>query len=405
MSAAFDFPFRYTVRDAINNSNWSSLSSTSLMSDASYRRYSVTFVENHDTEYRSSSEQQDPIKSDTLAANAWMLAMPGTPCVFLKHFLDYPTEIKAMVAARKFAGVTNTSAMSKYTSSSNFYGAYSEGTNCQLLAVVGPGAASYSVTSKWVEILSGYHYRYFIPKTTETAYVDLASGTYEGSQQATLTAVSATDGAQLVYTTDGTTPTASSTTVSSGTTIGIAESCTLTVGLLINGTVSGVITREYVIEETEAFEPYDVTVYVNTDNVSWSTVNYWCWDQDGNTVSTKTSWPGDRVTATTTIDGKTWYYKTYTITSEDMQLNFVFSTGSGSPQTVDCTGVTDDVYYEVSTEKSGSKYLVNVTTAIQQIVNSVRQADEAWYTISGQCIDRPMHKGIYIRQGKKYVFK
>ena len=86
-SAAFDFPFRYTVRDAINGGDWSKLANTkTLVGDKAYRRYAVTFVENHDTQYRSASEQNDPIRKDTLAANAYLLAMPGTPCVFLPHW-------------------------------------------------------------------------------------------------------------------------------------------------------------------------------------------------------------------------------------------------------------------------------------------------------------------------------
>lgn len=56
-SAAFDFPFRYTVRDAINNNDWTKLGGTSVMSDTNYRRYSVTFVENHDTERRANAAQ------------------------------------------------------------------------------------------------------------------------------------------------------------------------------------------------------------------------------------------------------------------------------------------------------------------------------------------------------------
>ena len=70
-SAAFDFPFRYTVRDAINGGDWSKLANTkTLVGDEAYRRYAVTFVENHDTQYRSASEQNDPIRKDTLAAHA-----------------------------------------------------------------------------------------------------------------------------------------------------------------------------------------------------------------------------------------------------------------------------------------------------------------------------------------------
>ena len=37
-SAAFDFPFRYTVRDAINNNDWRKLSNSSLISDNNYKR-------------------------------------------------------------------------------------------------------------------------------------------------------------------------------------------------------------------------------------------------------------------------------------------------------------------------------------------------------------------------------
>ncbi len=91
-SAAFDFQFRYTVRNAINNQDWRRLAQQNegnwpLVSkeyySGSYRQYAVTFVENHDTEYRSSTDQQDPLRKDTLAANAYLMAMPGTPCVFM----------------------------------------------------------------------------------------------------------------------------------------------------------------------------------------------------------------------------------------------------------------------------------------------------------------------------------
>ena len=60
-SAAFDFQFRYTVRNAANNGDWNKLGQQNegnwpLVSknyeDGSYFQYAVTFVENHDTEKR-----------------------------------------------------------------------------------------------------------------------------------------------------------------------------------------------------------------------------------------------------------------------------------------------------------------------------------------------------------------
>mgnify|MGYP002732447711 CR=1 FL=1 len=121
-SAAFDFPFRYTVRDAINNNDWSKLANTStLAANADYQRYSVTFVENHDTEYRSSTSQQDPIRRDTLAANAFMLAMPGTPCVFFKHWMDCRHDIAKMIFLRNLAGIHNQSRVSAVHSSKDVH--------------------------------------------------------------------------------------------------------------------------------------------------------------------------------------------------------------------------------------------------------------------------------------------
>ena len=143
-SAAFDFPFRYTVRNALrgsnndnNSKNWKQdpdftlLSASSIMSDANYRQYAVTFVENHDTEKRSNADQ-DPIRKDTIAANAFMLAMPGTPCVFLKHWKDYKQEIANMVAVRKAVGITNTSETKNIASNKDYYAVETTGSKRQI---------------------------------------------------------------------------------------------------------------------------------------------------------------------------------------------------------------------------------------------------------------------------------
>ena len=416
-SADFDFPFRYTVRDAINNSDWTKLSNTSVMSDVNYRQYAVTFVENHDTEYRSSSAQQDPIRKDTLAANAFLIAMPGTPCVFYRHWIDCKQSIKAMIDARKLAGITNTSTYVNFRSSTKYLANTVTGSNGKLLVVVGDVASMTAPsTSTWTKILSGYHYAYYLSNTLNTAWADKASGEYKDPFDVTLSTVSENSGATLVYTTDGSTPTASSTSVSSGTSIKISTACTLKVGLLINGIVSGIITRTYTFN---TFEPYTITVYVNADAVNWSSpINYWTWGGDGTHAPTNTSWPGDKVSATKTINGKTWYYKTYTINSNDDVVNFVFSTGSGSPQTVDITGINKDAYFEISTTTDNSKYKVNDVTSTMTGINTITSDKETTnnnvYAIDGRQVRsnvnsadalQGLSKGIYIVNGKKYVVK
>ena len=117
------------------------------------------------------------------------------------------------------------------------------------------------MSNAYAEILNGYHYRYFMSKKANLAWVNLASGEYEGAQKAKLVAVSNKDNAQLVYTTDGTEPTASSKKAKSGEEIELPiGETTLKVGLLVDGAVSSVITRTYQITKPVDFEPYDITV-------------------------------------------------------------------------------------------------------------------------------------------------
>ncbi len=412
-SAAFDFPFRYTVRDAVNNGNWANLGNTSLMADANYRRWAVTFVENHDTEYRSSSSPQDPIKNDILAANAFMLAMPGTPCIFYKHWLSYENELKGMIDARKAVGINNQSTYSNFRSATGYYANIVSGSKGRLLVVVGDVDGAAVPSNRWVKIASGTNYAYYFEPAQETAWAGMASGSYTGSSLSVpLTAVSATTDAQLVYTTDGTTPTASSAKVASGTSISIpVGTTTLKVGLLIGSAVTGIITRTYTVTEEEPFTPYTINVYVNTDQVGWADyVNFHTWGS----YRTGTTWPGDKVTATTTVDGKKWFYKSYDITSANDYVNFVFSIGTSSTassnQTVDVNRVTADTYFEISSTKLNGKYTVNdvtdnVMTGIDGVQTAAPATDDAWYTLSGVRVSKPTTKGIYIHQGKKIVVR
>ena len=360
-SAAFDFQFRYNVRDAIKESDWSKLNSTyNLMHDASLRRYAVTFVENHDMQVRlnAGDYKDDAIKKDTLAANAYMLAMPGTPCIFQPHWMAYESELKAMIAARKAAGITNMSNYTNKKSQKTLYVNEVTGSKAKLLVAVGNDAAKYQGEDGYTKILSGYHYAYFLSNNAETPYINKASGTYEEAFKAVLTAVSNDANAKLVYTIDGSEPTTKSTTVESGKEIAINGSCTLKVGLLVNGEVKNVMSNEYIIQK---FKAYKIKVYVNVDNVNWNPVYFYSWC-DNNKQNASSKWPGDKMTETETKDGKTWYWKEYSINSPKDLVNFVFNNGNGT-QTVDKTGITHTTYFEISSEKEGDKYTVKDVTS------------------------------------------
>lgn len=365
-SAAFDFQFRYNVRDAVNgaangkvatSSDWSKLNSNdNLMHDANYRRYAVTFVENHDTQKRSESEQNDPLRKDTIAANAYMLAMPGTPCIFQPHWNAYKSEIKEMIAARKYAGITNMSNYANKQSKKTLYVNEVTGTKHKLLVAVGNDAAGYAGETGYTKILSGYHYAYFLSNDAETSWTSMPSGSYEEGFKTTLTAVSQTEGAKLVYTLDGSTPTAKSTTVESGKEISINGTCTLKVGLLVNGEVRNIATHQYTIEK---FKAYKFMIYVNADAVKWNPLYCYTWK------GANSDWPGEKMTETKTIGGKTWYYKEVSIDNATEVVNVIFNNGTGTdkPQTVDITGLTSTAYFEIETSKEGKKNKVKDVTA------------------------------------------
>ena len=282
-SAAFDFQFRYTVRNAVNSGNWARLGQQNdgnwpLISNSTnggaYRQYAVTFVENHDTEYRSSSAQQDPIKKDTLAANAYLLAMPGTPCVFLKHWKAYKFDIARMIQARQVAGIQNTSTTTLLRSNTGFYAATVVGSKGKLIVWLGNQTADSEATAGFTKILEGKNYSYWLENSLVAAWNALPVPSF-------------------------------------------AE---------------------------DRVEKHDITIHLK--DPGWPQVYFYAWD--GN-LYIDDQWPGVKVTATKTVNGTKFYYRTFNVSAEpSYSMNVIFDQGSAEAQTVDITGITSDRYYEIS---------------------------------------------------------
>jgi hypothetical protein len=123
-SAAFDFAFKYAVNNAFSSGNYSQLVWMANGSNPQpaglihygYPQYAVTFIDNHDT-----ARDSNKFTGDVVAANAFMLCSPGTPCVFLSHWKQYKEQLKPIIAARNAAGVTNTSTVNVFKAQSNVY--------------------------------------------------------------------------------------------------------------------------------------------------------------------------------------------------------------------------------------------------------------------------------------------
>ena len=421
-SAAFDFQFKYVVRNATDKSDWTYLGKQNdgnwPLIDAqtdggSYRRYAVTFVENHDTEVRPDGTSNGPLKKDTLAANAYMLAMPGTPCVFLKHWIDLKYELMSMIDVRNTLGIHNQSQYETLYSNKNYYIVETTGSKGKLICSVGPRCTQYNATSRgYTKVLSGYHYVYWMSNSMETAWADKSSATYvtnDDNIKVTLSAVSATAN-ELVYTTNGSNPTASSTKVASGTTITIPRgTTTLKVGLLSGSSVKGIITRNYVVKEPEVIT---ITIpdfcTVGTNEVcaffeapfTWTnTIKCWAWDDSNN--YTGGSWPGVACTllGTAPNGNKVWKW-TYNGTLNTKPQKIIFN-NNGSPQTEDLD-FSNGGYYT----KDG------LFQTIPAGIDNVRidaNADQRVYSLDGRLVStnglNQLSRGIYIVNGKKVVIQ
>ena len=344
-SAAFDFQFRYTVRNAINSSDWSKLGQqndgnwplvSSSFNSGSYRQYAVTFVENHDTEYRSAAAAQDPIRKDTLAANAYLLAMPGTPCVFLKHWQAYKQEIANMVAVRKAVGITNLSSPTELAASKDYYAVQVDGSSDKkLLCVVGTKASSYTPTSTaWKKVISGYHYVYYVQGIEPSAITMPQLKDDEKPQ----------DG---IYN-------------------GVPSFCTVSEG--------------------------EICAFFEAPTTWGSQIFTWAWMNGGDGKDyVGTSWPGVSATFIGTADNGNKVFKW--TSAKTTAPNMIIFSGGGN-QTKDLT-FTNGGYYT----KDGCQ---TVVTGIKAISADSPSSDNRYYNLNGQQVE-PNRPGIYIHNGKRYI--
>ena len=348
-SAAFDFQFKYVVRNATDKNDWTYLSKqnegnwplvSSSFNSGNYRRYAVTFVENHDTEVRPDGSSNGPLRKDTLAANAYLLAMPGTPCVFMKHWQSYKQEIANMVAVRKAVGINNMSVPTEMASAKDYYAVQVEGTNGKkLLCVVGTKAGSYTPNnSNWKKVISGYHYAYFV-QGIEPADITLPEIKEDEKPK---------DG---VYD-------------------GVPSFCT--------------------IEEGEICAFFEAPMTWGSQIFTWAWMN----GGDGKDYL-GTSWPGVAATLLGTADNgnKVFKWVSAKTTAPD---NIIFS--GGGNQTGNLV-FTNAGYYT----KDGKQDVVT-TTGVEAIHTTPSYKDNIIYDLQGRRVmEGQMKKGIYIINGKKVI--
>ncbi|MFN4257754.1 MAG: alpha-amylase C-terminal beta-sheet domain-containing protein [Gemmataceae bacterium] len=121
-STAFDFPLRYLLYDACKRDDYGVLRSHNQGRTVPagligfWPSRAVTFIDNHDTEYRRDREHECHYNDTRHFAGksvalgyAYILTHPGNPCVFWSHYFDWDEytrqRIDALIKVRKQAGL------------------------------------------------------------------------------------------------------------------------------------------------------------------------------------------------------------------------------------------------------------------------------------------------------------
>ena len=359
-TGGLDFAVKYTAfNEGIAAGNYSKLRGAGLPG-LGHAQYSVPFIDNHDTferyntwstennEFGGKGNFQAALKgigtatptvaqarnnallNKVLQANAFLLGMPGVPCVFYPHWYSLKTQIKEMILARKAAGITNTSSVND-EAGNGYYKATIQGNRGELLLRVGPNSDYTNCPSGYTRMAggqSGDNYAMFVKTTSPTKPalgVAPGGGRYIGGTQVSM---SATFGADIYYTLDGTEPSATNGTKYTAP-VSITVNNTVLKAVAINAAgASPVQTHTYVTENPVRTEPITIKFWKPE---GWTACNIWAWNESGNIGST-TAWPGD---AAMTDNGDGWWTYTFDMSVDEI-TGIVFNNGkNGGPQTGD----------------------------------------------------------------------
>ena len=146
----FDFQAKYSMKGIVTGSYGKLNASKTFEGLRKYglERYSVTFIDNHDTFDRGTAYGDNQFTPSTdlttatnkdyvLQASAYILMMPGVPCVFYPHWVSYKDEINELIAVRKRAGIHSESDVLEETSGQYQYSATVQGHRGKVIVRVG----------------------------------------------------------------------------------------------------------------------------------------------------------------------------------------------------------------------------------------------------------------------------
>lgn len=344
-SAAFDFPMKYLIKGAFDDGNWKLLATNYTTSTLVGKepRYAVTFIDNHDT--GEPHDNPDPLRANVEAANAYILALPGTPCIWISHWKPYKYTIKKCILARKIAGVTNTSSIIKSEGQDNGYVLIVKGNNGNVMLLL--GSPTYS-TAGYQLACEGENFKYYVSNGLDISEVNSIKREDTGH------------------------------VIPSFCKVNEGETCAFF--------------------EQPASSDWKGDIYCYTWDNNYEFGGRWpgaACTKVGTTADGKTVWKwtwDNKVILKSGVTGSA----SYTLPSHIIFTNKKAGSDSGA-QTLNMQF------------KNGNYYGDNVTygnaTGIS-VIKANAQTGDSWYTMSGtRMASKPTQKGVYIHQGKKVVVK
>ena len=334
---ALDFQTKYSAFDGIAGFDYSKCKGSGLLGRG-YSKYAITFVDSHDWFLRDNGQEfggngkslTPELKDRLLQANAFLLSMPGVPCVFYPHWAKYKEELKAMINARHLAGVHSESAVSDEEAEQGGYKVTVQGKNGYLILCLGNKAGA--TYSGYTKVASGNGYAIWVQAKGDVApgVIVTPSQAFEDNEAGltvTMEAVGGSGNAHIYYTLDGTEPTTASTEYTAPLTV--KETTTLKV-MAVCGTAQSKV-QEYTYTYREPLQ-HGIRVRFNKP-AEWEKVYIYAWipgtDESGEPTSENImgAYPGQRIYQ----DTEGWF--SYEFDNSLKAIHFCINSGD------DCGGV------------------------------------------------------------------
>lgn len=326
---AFDFSTKYSAIQGIADGNYQKCMGSGLLG-AGLSKYAVTFVDSHDTYFgcqggRDNNDEiggcgksmEDYNKDRVLGANAFILSMPGVPCVFYPHWVKYKDAIGKMVLARKAAGVHSESKVTD-EAGNGYYKSTITGKRGSIRLLLGPNSGFNTTPAGYTLAYKGGNFAmYYTTTEKEVPVLSITPTTTYKTETLTveMSAVALSGTPTIYYTVDGSDPTTSATKKTYTQTFSVQGTVTVKAYAELNGVKSAVQEATYTYQPPQQ-TPLTVKFL---PPATWNKVYLYTWD--GANLG---AWPGMEWK---TKDSKGWLYHVFP--GDVREVKIIFTNGEG----------------------------------------------------------------------------